>query len=154
MQAGRPCSRPRDYAHPSSEPRPEAVAEKIGAWRDWQRTLALCLTILPFSPKTRYTASGFTPILYEDLMPENVNTIKSAHSETENILLAIWKDVLKNDTCRVDDDFLSLGGDSLSAMLCISRVRKAMGVELDLVDFFLEPATISRFVSIIDGKRR
>ncbi len=86
-------------------------------------------------------------------MPEGVNTSTPAYSKTENVLLAIWKDVLKNDSCSVSDDFLSIGGDSLSAMLCISRVRKATGIELELVDFFLEPATVSGLASMIDRAR-
>jgi acyl carrier protein len=83
-------------------------------------------------------------------MPENATS--STPTSTEDLLLKIWRNILKNDSCGVDDDFLSLGGDSLSAMLCISRVRKLVGVELELMDFFLEPATISRLASIIDAK--
>ena len=36
-----------------------------------------------------------------------------------------------------DEDFIRLGGDSLSAMLCISRIRAEFGVELSVEDFFL-----------------
>ncbi len=86
-------------------------------------------------------------------MHVSVNTSIPAHTETENLLLAIWKDVLKNDSCSISDDFLSIGGDSLSAMLCISRIRKATGFELELLDFFLEPATVSGLASIIDRAR-
>lgn len=65
-------------------------------------------------------------------------------------LLAIWRDVLANDTCKADDDFLDAGGDSLAAMLCIARIHSEFGVELDLENFFIEPATPRNLGKLID----
>jgi acyl carrier protein len=67
---------------------------------------------------------------------------------------AIWKDVLMNDACRENDDFLNCGGDSLAAMLCIARINQEFGVELELEDFFVEPATISHIASLIEVSRQ
>lgn len=68
-------------------------------------------------------------------------------------LLAIWQDVLANNTCKADDDFLDAGGDSLAAMLCIARIHSEFGVELDLEDFFIEPATPRNLGKLIDDAR-
>jgi len=65
-------------------------------------------------------------------------------------VLAIWQDVLANNTCNADDDFLDAGGDSLAAMLCIARIHSEFGVELELEDFFIEPATSRKLGSVID----
>ena len=43
-------------------------------------------------------------------------------------------------SCTVDDldaSFLDLGGDSLAAMLCISRIQREYSVELSIEDFFM-----------------
>jgi len=63
-------------------------------------------------------------------------------AECEERLVEIWTEVL-NHTTRRADDFLEQGGDSLSAMLCISRIRKEFGVDVPLLTFFIEPATVS-----------
>ena len=81
-------------------------------------------------------------------MTEPVNP--SPRSGTEERLLVIWRDVLQNDAIKTDQDFVDLGGDSLAAMMCISRVRAAFGTELELEDFFYDEATISRQAAIIE----
>ncbi|MBB5058838.1 acyl carrier protein [Granulicella aggregans] len=52
----------------------------------------------------------------------------------------LWSEVLRVDDVALDSHFLDLGGDSLSAMLCISRIRSAYGIELSFEDF-LAPDT-------------
>ena len=49
---------------------------------------------------------------------------------------AIWADALGRDEIRDDDDFLGLGGDSLSAVAITSRIAEQFGVEIGLADFF------------------
>jgi acyl carrier protein len=56
-------------------------------------------------------------------------------SETEKLLIGIWHLVLDSESIKLDDEFLDIGGDSLSAIRCISRVRKVFGVELTMEDF-------------------
>ena|SRR5258708_1547099 len=59
-------------------------------------------------------------------------------------LVEIWTDVLQvEDRISIHANFLDLGGDSLSAMLCISRIRREFAVDLDLMDFFLVECTIA-----------
>jgi surfactin family lipopeptide synthetase C len=58
-------------------------------------------------------------------------------------LIEIWKEVLHVDNVSIYENFLDLGGDSLSAMLCISRIRSAFEVEFDIMDFFLVECTIA-----------
>ena len=64
--------------------------------------------------------------------------------------MSIWADVLQLNGFSVHDSFLDLGGDSLSAMLCITRIRSAFGVEFSIEDFFLDNATVSDFARTID----
>jgi acyl carrier protein len=83
-------------------------------------------------------------------MPENPITYSPSNTATELKLVEIWKDVLQVETLTVNDRFIDLGGDSLAAMLCISRIRTAFGIELGIEDFFLDQATISEFATAID----
>lgn len=48
--------------------------------------------------------------------------------ETE--LVAIWEEVLGVDQLGIDDDFLSLGGDSLDAARIAARVAARFNVEV------------------------
>lgn len=80
-------------------------------------------------------------------------TCVEAHTDTERALLEIWSAVLEIDGIRVDDDFLALGGDSLSAMRCINRIRSVSGVELSLEAFLVEPAHIVGLARLLDQIR-
>jgi len=74
-------------------------------------------------------------------------------SATETALLEIWKDVLEIPVIGTNDEFLDLGGDSLAAMMCISRVRRTLDYELMVEDFFADHATIATFASAIDADK-
>jgi hypothetical protein len=74
-------------------------------------------------------------------------------TETERVLLELWSAALKNDRIGIYDDFLDVGGDSLSATLCINRIKERYAVELPLEMFFLEPAHIVELASQVDTLR-
>jgi len=73
-------------------------------------------------------------------------------SGTERVLIEIWQAVLQVPAIRVNDEFVDLGGDSLSAMMCISRVRKVFPYDIPLIDFFTDDATIAHFAAAIDAQ--
>ncbi|UII33620.1 condensation domain-containing protein [Fulvivirga ulvae] len=53
-------------------------------------------------------------------------------NETEAKLLAIWKTVLDEDNISVTDNFLRIGGNSISLMKLIGRIYREFGVRLTL----------------------
>src|SRR5262249_7369988 len=81
----------------------------------------------------------------------NGNAATSAHAETEKTLLQIWSEVLNTapTPISIHDDFLGLGGDSLTAMRCINRIIAAFGVEIPLELFLIESASIAQVASEI-----
>lgn len=57
--------------------------------------------------------------------------------------------VLQKEKIGREETFVDLGGDSLAAMLCISRIRKEFGVELSVEDFFSGDATTKGLSELI-----
>ena len=67
----------------------------------------------------------------------------------EEKLTRIWQELLVCKEIGLDDDFVDLGGDSLSAMLCISRIRTEFHVNVPIDEFFMDQATISAMAALI-----
>jgi len=54
-------------------------------------------------------------------------------------LAEVWAGVLRKERIGVTDNFFALGGHSLSAMLMVSRVRTALGIDVALDTLFETP---------------
>ncbi len=61
------------------------------------------------------------------------------HTPTEEVVAAIWAEVLGLEQVSIHDNFFELGGNSLLASQIISRLRKAFKVELPLCSLFELP---------------
>ncbi|HEX3525566.1 MAG TPA: non-ribosomal peptide synthase/polyketide synthase, partial [Thermoanaerobaculia bacterium] len=71
----------------------------------------------------------------------------------EEVVAAIWCDVLELPAVRLDESFFDLGGHSLLATRVSSRLRAAFGVELPLRDLFERP-TIEGIAGRVEAARR
>jgi amino acid adenylation domain-containing protein len=70
-------------------------------------------------------------------------------TETEEILAAIWREVLELDRISVDDNFFTIGGHSLIATRVASRVNNSFQINLPLRRLFELP-TIAELAEAID----
>ena len=72
-------------------------------------------------------------------------------SETEELLAAIWIELLKVERIGIHDDFFDLGAHSLMAMRAVSKIRDVFGVDLPLATL-LEAPTIAALAKILRKK--
>jgi acyl-CoA synthetase (AMP-forming)/AMP-acid ligase II/acyl carrier protein len=66
----------------------------------------------------------------------------------ESAIADVWAQLLKVPHVGVDDNFFALGGDSLLAIQCISRLRDKNAIRLTLTDFF-ENGTVAEQATLI-----
>lgn len=57
----------------------------------------------------------------------------------EQVVAAVWEDVLEVSEVAADDDFFELGGHSLLATQVVSRLRDALQVQVPLRSLFAAP---------------
>ncbi|MEG3918368.1 amino acid adenylation domain-containing protein [Microcoleus sp. T3_A4] len=86
------------------------------------------------------------------MRPELTGNFVAPRTNIEEVLAAIWAEVLKIEKVGIYDNFFELGGHSLLATQVISRVRQAFQVELPLHRLF-ESATVADFAVAIAQKQ-
>ncbi|HEX3643352.1 MAG TPA: amino acid adenylation domain-containing protein, partial [Ktedonobacteraceae bacterium] len=64
----------------------------------------------------------------------------AARTPVEEVVLAIYREVLGTEQVSIHDNFFDLGGHSLLAIQVISRIRAVMGVELSVRSLFETPS--------------
>ncbi|PWU05653.1 MAG: hypothetical protein C5B47_08695, partial [Verrucomicrobia bacterium] len=62
--------------------------------------------------------------------------ISPADSTIEEIIAAAWQDAMGVSQVDVDANFFAVGGDSLAAIRCLSKLRGKLPVILSITDFF------------------
>jgi LDH2 family malate/lactate/ureidoglycolate dehydrogenase/aryl carrier-like protein len=61
--------------------------------------------------------------------------LDEVRTRTEETLLEIWRQILRNDTLRIDQNFFDAGGDSILAIQIVTQAIQA-GLEIDLRQFY------------------
>ncbi|PWK86299.1 non-ribosomal peptide synthase protein (TIGR01720 family)/amino acid adenylation domain-containing protein [Lentzea atacamensis] len=86
--------------------------------------------------------------------PSRADVIAAAYrapaNPTEEALCREWAEVLGRDEVGTDDDFFALGGDSISSLRLMSRVRRSFGVEVSPRDLFDAPTVAGLAERIVD----
>ncbi|HEX6291091.1 MAG TPA: non-ribosomal peptide synthetase [Herpetosiphonaceae bacterium] len=80
-------------------------------------------------------------------------TVRAAYrapeTETEQIIAAIWADVLNVEQVGIDTDFFALGGHSLMATRVIYRIYEEFGIDINLRTFF-ESRTVAQLATVVE----
>ncbi|PWI45003.1 non-ribosomal peptide synthetase/type I polyketide synthase [Streptomyces sp. ICBB 8177] len=80
--------------------------------------------------------------------PDEPTVYEAPATEIEKIVAAVWENILKVERIGRRDHFFELGGDSLTAMRTVVRLRKALGVEIPIRVIFDNP-TLERIAAAI-----
>ncbi|KAF3884862.1 MULTISPECIES: amino acid adenylation domain-containing protein [Nostocales] len=77
-----------------------------------------------------------------------------ARNPIEQVLASIWAEVLSLEVVGIYDNFFELGGHSLLATQVMSRIRRALGVEIKVQLLFETPtiADLAREISVIQNQ--
>ncbi|MFD1934538.1 MULTISPECIES: condensation domain-containing protein [Nonomuraea] len=119
----------------------DAVADDPG--RPLSRLIAPALTDAPATPSVSIAVSGAsTPSAHSDQHDGGTGDALAVQ------IREIWEEVLQISPIEQDDDIFDLGGHSLTITQIIARMRKRLGVEVPLDDFFDNP-TIAGVVAVI-----
>ncbi|WP_158641357.1 non-ribosomal peptide synthetase [Amycolatopsis eburnea] len=73
---------------------------------------------------------------------------RAPRTEREKLLADVFAEVLGLDQVGIDDNFFSLGGQSLLAVKLITRIRARMGVEVPIQVVFETPTVAGVFASL------
>ena len=83
--------------------------------------------------------------------PELDTPFLGPRTPVEEALAHIWADVLGLDQVGIDDDFMELGGDSLSASQVVSRVTGELGVDIPLRSLFQASTVADMALAVTQG---
>lgn len=83
----------------------------------------------------------------EEIMIAHVQ-YESPGNEVEEKIAAIWQEVLGLEKVGINDNFMDMGGHSLLVISIISKIHKALDVELQLRDVFDNP-TIKQLARLV-----
>src|SRR5262249_24062192 len=71
-------------------------------------------------------------------------------TETERKVAQAWEEVLGIESVGADEDFFTVGGDSLRAHQLLARMREVVAARLTMPDLFSAP-TVAEQAALIEG---
>lgn len=78
-------------------------------------------------------------------------TFRTPSTPTEQAVAAVWREVLGRARIGADDNFLDLGGDSMTAALLLDLTNERLSVELTLGDMLAAPS-LAALAETIDSR--
>jgi amino acid adenylation domain-containing protein len=111
------------------------------------------LDALPLTPNGKIDRKALARIEPENNRLAETEAWVPPRGPVEEMLAAVWSEVLDRERIGADESFFELGGHSLLAMRALSRVRTALGVDLPLRALFEAP-TVQALARRIEEVKR
>jgi amino acid adenylation domain-containing protein len=89
----------------------------------------------------------------EQTRTEGVADFQAPHTPLEEMLAAIFADVLRVERVSINDNFFELGGHSLSATQVVARIRHRLHVDLAVRAMFESP-TVAGLAQAVEQRQR
>ncbi|OPX45146.1 surfactin synthase subunit 2 [Ruminiclostridium hungatei] len=103
---------------------------------------------VPLTPNGKIDYRALSKMTIE-VKPATAVTILPQNSKQE-VLLEVWKQVLRTEVMGIADDFFDMGGDSIKAMQAVAKLN-GLGFDLKVNDLFIY-RTIDKLSSSIRNK--
>ena len=101
----------------------------------------LFLDTLPLTANGKIDRQGLATLSQKEIDPQE--RFEAPRTPMEEMLAQIWADVLTVERIGIHDNFFDLGGHSLLATQVVSRMRRALQVEIPLRALFESPTVAS-----------
>jgi len=101
---------------------------------------------LPLTPNGKIDRAALPPP--DRMRPEMEATYVAPRNRIEEVLAAVWAEVLKLERVGVNDNFFELGGDSIISIQIIARANQS-GLHLSTKQLFLHQ-TIAKLALVVD----
>ena len=104
---------------------------------------------MPLSPNGKIDYQKLPP-------PEEIGSMTRANyvtprNETERVIAAVWRRVLKVEHVSIADNFFDLGGHSMTLIQLRQLIQEALGRDIPLVEMFRHP-TVAALADYINGE--
>ncbi|MFD6826610.1 amino acid adenylation domain-containing protein, partial [Streptomyces sp. NPDC060085] len=129
-------------ATPGAAPSPDAVLQSL-AGRLPSHMIPAAIVFLAGLPLTAHGKLDVRALPAPELTGSRDGAGHAPRDAREEVLCAVFAEVLGVERVGIDDGFFDLGGHSLLATRLVSRVRTVLGVELPLRALFEAP-TVAR----------
>ncbi len=115
-------------------------------------SILVALPSLPRTPTGKVDQSALAAKARERTSG-TAGTERSPRTADEEILLAVWSQLLEREDIGIHDDFFELGGHSLNATRLLARVRRIFRLEIPLRGLFEGP-TVAELAASFQTARR
>ncbi len=87
-----------------------------------------------------------------ELAVESTREYVAPQTPTEQILAAIWQELLHLDKVSIHDNFFEIGGHSLMAMRVVSAIRQKCSREIKVLEIFTHPdiAGLAKYIDSLE----
>lgn len=109
------------------------------------------LVALPDLPRDAAGEVDTASIEAEVLDRPGTWTFRPLSTPTQEAVAAVWREVLGRARIGADDNFLDLGGDSMTAALLLDQTNDRLGVDLTLGDMLSAPS-LAALAEMIDSR--
>ncbi|MGD0246699.1 MAG: amino acid adenylation domain-containing protein [Streptosporangiaceae bacterium] len=127
---------------------PSDPGELKAGLRRWLPDSMLPAEVVPLDTLPR-TATGKLDRRALPDPPESVRTGEGPRSDAEHVVAQAWAELLRRHDIGIDDDFFTLGGDSLLGAQVAARLRERLDIDLPLRALFEAP-TVARLAARIE----